>query len=326
MAGRFRMADPQQYIRAFLKKGQTIAMFYRFNENMIQSHGRWFAGFAAYFAFLVFLSAGANAKTYSAHLDKSQWYLSASIFECSIVHDIPSYGKGVFYHEAGEDLAFWTSTIQNPMAPGKAALVIEASSWRPGNSVQDLGYVPVTDSTKPIKVDRKRATAMMQGLLAGMTPTFTRKAWYSDESIRVQVNSINFSSVYNGYLDCVASLLPVNFRQVERTKVHFESDKAELTEADYTQLDLVSLYVNADSSVNAIYIDGHTDNTGRRIYNRRLSKERAEAVRDYLVSKGIPDVIIRTRYHGERFPLADNNSKKNKALNRRTTVRLERGQ
>ena len=293
---------------------------------MTHSVGRWFNIYLVRLALLALFTTSVNAKTYSANLDKSQWYLSASIFECSLVHEIPGYGKGVFYHEAGEELAFWTSTIQNPMAPGKAALVVEASGWRPGSSVQDLGYVDVVDTTKPLIVERKRATAMMQGLLAGMTPTFTRKAWFSDESIRVQVNSINFSSVYNGYLDCVAGLLPVNFRQVERTKVHFETDKAELTEADFKQLDLVSLYVNADSSVNAIYIDGHTDNTGRRIYNRRLSKERAEAVRDYLVSKGIPDVIIRTRYHGERFPVADNDSKKNKALNRRTTIRLERGQ
>lgn len=267
-----------------------------------------------------------EAKTYTAKLDKSQWYLSSSIFECSLVHDIPDYGKGVFYHEAGEELKFWTSTIQNPMRPGKAALVVEASTWRPGNQIQNLGYLDVEDSTKPVQVERKRSTVMMQGLLAGMTPTFTRKAWYSDESIRVQLNSINFASVYNGYLDCVSGLLPVNFRQVERSKVHFESDKADMTEEDLQQLDRVILYVNADSSVNAIYIDGHTDSTGRRIYNRRLSKARAEAVRDYLVLKGLPDAIIRTRYHGERFPVAGNDTAANKFQNRRTTVRLERGQ
>lgn len=268
----------------------------------------------------------ANAKTYTANLDKSQWYISSSIFECNIVHDIPQYGKGVFYHEAGEELKFWTSTIQNPMRPGKAALVIEASTWRPGNQIQNLGYVQVEDSSKPLQVERKRATSMMQGLLAGMTPTFTRKAWYSDESIRVQVNSINFSSVYGSYLDCVASLLPVNFRQVERSKVHFESDKADMTDADTKQLDLVILYVNADSSVNAIFIDGHTDSSGRRIYNRRLSKARAEAVRDYLVTNGVEESIIRTRYHGERFPVAENDTADNKFQNRRSTVRLERVQ
>ena len=266
-----------------------------------------------------------NAKTYSAKLDQSQWYLSASIFECSLIHEIPLYGKGVFYHEAGEKLKFWTTALNNPMKPGQAALVVEASGWRPGNVVQDLGFVEIVDSNKPIVVGRKKATTMMSGLMDGMTPTFTRKAWFNDESIRVQLNSINFKSIYNGYLDCVSGLLPVNFRQVERSRVHFHSDKSDLTADDKATLDKVVFYVGADSSVTTINVDGHTDSTGRRIYNRRLSKARAEAVKNYLVENGIADEMIRTRYHGERYPVAKNINKKNKSLNRRTTVRLLRG-
>lgn len=266
------------------------------------------------------------ATTYSAHLDKSQWYLSASIFECSLVHEIPRYGRGVFFHEAGEELMFYTSAVKNPMKPGKAALVIEGSGWTPGEPVRDLGYVEVRDDVRPIRVEKKRATAMMDGLLDGMSPGFTRKAWYKDESIRVLLNSINFASVYDGYLECIAGLLPVNFRQVERTRVHFTVDKADLTPDDRKKLDLVVLYVNADSTVSAIYVDGHTDNSGRRIYNRRLSKARAEAVTKYLVRKGLPQDFIRTRYHGERYPVVKNTNKKNKAINRRTTVRLVRGE
>ncbi|WP_156508755.1 OmpA family protein, partial [Oleiphilus sp. HI0132] len=219
---------------------------------------------------------------------------------------------------------FYTMTNNNPMKPGKAALVVEASSWKPGKVIQDLGYVDVVDSDQPLSVPRAKATNMMQGLLEGMTPTFTRKAWYSDDSIRVRINSVNFKSIYNGYLDCIAGLLPVNFRQVEKTRVHFESDKSDLTERDIKSLDLVVLYVLNDSSVTAIYVDGHTDSTGRRIYNRRLSKARAQAVRDYLINNGLEADIIRTRYHGERYPVAKNNTKKNKKLNRRSTVRLVR--
>ncbi len=265
-----------------------------------------------------------SAKTYRAELDKSQWYLSSSIFECSLVHEIPHYGKGVFYHEAGEDLRFYTATNNNPMKVGKAALVVEAPAWNPGNLIQDLGYVEVSDGDQPLSVARRKATVMMQGLMSGMAPTFTRKAWYSDESIRVSLNSINFKSIYTGYLDCVAGLLPVNFRQVEKTRVYFESDKAELTEDDIKSLDMVILYVLNDSSVTSIYVDGHSDSTGRRIYNRRLSKARAEGVRDYLIANGLAADVIRTRYHGERYPVAKNNSTKNKKLNRRTTVRLVR--
>lgn len=269
--------------------------------------------------------ASLNAKDLVAPIDRSQWYISASIFECAVVHDIPLYGKATFYHEAGESLRFYTSAIRNPMQPGKAALVVEASGWQPGAMVQDLGWVEVTDSTKPIQVDAARSMSMMRGLLEGMYPTFTRQAAYKDESIRVRLNSINFASVYGAYLDCVSGLLPVNFRQVERTRVHFSVDKAELTKEDRKSLNNVILYVQADSTISAIYVDGHTDSSGRRIHNRRLSKDRAEAVTAYLVKYGLAPEIIQTRYHGERYPVINNASAANKAKNRRTTVRLIRG-
>lgn len=273
----------------------------------------------------VLLPVDGLAKTYTADLNNSQWYLSASIFECSLTHPIPRYGKGVFYHEAGENLKFYLNANANPMKTGDAALVIEAPQWRPGNGVKDLGYVPVKDSAKPIVVERRNARNMLEGLMDGMTPTFTRKSWYNNESIRVKVSSVNFPNFYNDYLNCVASLLPVNFRQVERTKVLFKVDKAELTEDDYRILENVVIYLKADNTVTSIIIDGHTDSSGRRIYNRRLSKDRAEVVRAYFLDQGIPEEMITTRYHGERYPIAKNNNQKNKSKNRRTTVRLEKG-
>jgi outer membrane protein OmpA-like peptidoglycan-associated protein len=282
--------------------------------------------YIGFVALLMFISSALRAETYSAQLDRSEWYLTSSIFECTLVHDIPIYGTAVFFHEAGEDLQFYTAVSRNVMAPGKAALVIEASSWRPGSGIQDLGYVPVMSGNKPLTVESKRANSMMQGLLAGRTPTFTRKSLHSNERIRVQVNSINFPKSYEGYKDCLSSLLPVNFRQVERTRVHFTVDKAVLTKEDKRKLDRVALYVLADSSVTEVYIDGHTDNSGRRIYNRRLSKARAEAVTGYLVGKGLNSDTVQTRYHGERYPVIKNSNKYNKAKNRRTTVRLVRGE
>ncbi len=272
------------------------------------------------------VSTSVWAKTYSADLSNSQWYLSASIFECSLTHPIPRYGKGVFYREAGEKLKFYLDANANPMKSGKAALVIEAPQWRPGNGVQSLGLVPVSDSSQPIVVARKNARNMMEGLMGGMTPTFTRKAWYSDDSVRVRVSSVNFPAFYDDYLGCVASLLPVNFKQVQRTKVLFKVDKSEMTEQDRKLLENVVIYLKADNTITSIIIDGHTDSSGRRIYNRRLSKDRAEVVRAYFIKNGISEEMITTRYHGERYPVAKNSSTRNKAKNRRTTVRLERGQ
>jgi outer membrane protein OmpA-like peptidoglycan-associated protein len=268
----------------------------------------------------------AYALDYLASMERSEWYVSSSIFECTIIHEIPQYGQGIFYHEAGEALRFYTQTNSNPMAEGKAAFVIEASHWRPGVQVLDLGYVDVKDSERPLNVERKRARTMMDGLLDGMMPTFTRKAWFSDERVRVSLSSINFNKVYDTYLQCISSLLPVNFRQVEKTRVHFEVDKAVLLQSDKRNLDRVIMYVKADSSVTSIYVDGHTDSSGRPIYNRRLSKFRAEVVTQYLVKEGLEGSMIQTRYHGERYPVVKNSTTPNKAKNRRSTVRLVRGE
>ncbi|MCP5160623.1 MAG: OmpA family protein [Hahellaceae bacterium] len=278
---------------------------------------------------LCFLGCGsttiAQAVTYSAQIETSQWYLSASIFECSLTHNIPDYGRGVFFHEAGEKLQFYLDALHNPMKPGKAALVLEAPAWKAGLRVKELGFVAVADSARALVVDDVRATDMMDSLLSGMMPTFTRQAWFSDDSVRVRISSINFASLYPDYLKCLSGLLPVNFRQVERSKVHFEVDKAKLTNEDYNVLNNIIIFVKADPTVTAIFVDGHTDSSGRRIHNRRLSKERSEVVTQYLIDHGIREDMITTRYHGERYPVAKNNSKTNKAKNRRTTVRLERG-
>ena len=271
------------------------------------------------------ISVNCWSATFSAGIEKSQWYLSSSIFECALTHDIPQYGRATFYHEAGESLYFFLDTSRNQMRAGKAALVIEAPKWRPGSTVRDLGYVAVIEKTRPVNVATPLASQMMDGLLAGMQPTFTRRARFNEETVRVALSAVNFADHYENYLTCVASLLPVNFRQVERSRIFFKVDESSLSDDDKQTLDKVILYVKADPSVTAIYVDGHTDVTGRRIYNRRLSKDRADAVNSYLIRHGIASEMITTRYHGERYPVAKSAAKNGHARNRRATVRLERG-
>ncbi len=286
----------------------------------------WRACVAGIWVWLFTVTGYAKVLTYSASIENSQWYQAASIFECSVTHSIPNFGKAVFYHEAGEKLKFFLETNQSPMAEGRAALVVEAPDWAPGRQVQDLGLVDVLRTRRPVAVGEVVSTNMMAGLMDGMMPTFTRKAWYSEDRIRVRVNPVNFSQFYNDYQSCVATLLPVNFRQVERTVVQFEADKAALNKEDKKALDKVVLYVQADKTVSAIFVDGHTDSSGRRITNRRLSRDRADAVTSYLVKMGLAPELVTTRYHGERYPVVSNKTKSNRERNRRATVRLQRGE
>lgn len=78
---------------------------------------------------------------------------------------------------------------------------------------------------------------------------------------------------------------------------------------------------NLDAGVR-LWVVGHTDSTGSESINQPLSVERAQAVRSYLVGRGVPSTRIQVDGRGEREPVASNNSDAGRAQNRRVEVLL----
>jgi len=72
--------------------------------------------------------------------------------------------------------------------------------------------------------------------------------------------------------------------------------------------------------VTTVTIIGHTDNTGSDAINNPLSVDRANAARDYLVSRGVTRNRIVTDGRGSREPVADNNSQQGRGQNRRVEI------
>jgi len=70
----------------------------------------------------------------------------------------------------------------------------------------------------------------------------------------------------------------------------------------------------------ALLIEGHTDSTGTDSYNLSLSERRAESVRNFLVSNGIPPERILSRGYGKDYPVASNDSSSGRQQNRRVEV------
>jgi OOP family OmpA-OmpF porin len=68
---------------------------------------------------------------------------------------------------------------------------------------------------------------------------------------------------------------------------------------------------------------GHTDSVGTDAYNQRLSERRAAAVKDYLVSKGIPASKITTIGKGESQPVATNKTAEGRQKNRRVDIEFK---
>lgn len=272
---------------------------------------------------LVCLSMGmAQAITFRASIDESKWVLESSKFECKLSQNIPAFGIGEFLHEAGVEPLFTLKPTQRLAIKRKAMLVVEASPWQPGIATAVIGPL---EAGRVLKTNAIYAGQMLVSLYKGMSPTFTVDKWMnSTDQLRVALSAANFKGAYNDYISCVAGLLPANYRQVARTAVLFPPAAWTLSDATRERLDLIAFYVKEDKSVSAIYIDGHSDSGGRRLLNRDLSKLRAEEVTRYLVSMGVEDSMITTRYHGERYPVVPNTSKTNQARNRRVTIRLDK--
>jgi OOP family OmpA-OmpF porin len=96
----------------------------------------------------------------------------------------------------------------------------------------------------------------------------------------------------------------------------FDFDKAVVKPAGKTKLDdLVSKVKGINLEV--IIAVGHTDSVGSDAYNQKLSVRRAEAVKAYLVSKGIEKNRIYTEGKGEKQPVASNVTNEGRAKNRR---------
>ncbi len=77
-----------------------------------------------------------------------------------------------------------------------------------------------------------------------------------------------------------------------------------------------------DISLEVIIAVGHTDSVGSDAYNQKLSVRRSEAVKAYLVSKGIEKNRVYTEGKGEKQPVADNKTAEGRAKNRRVEIEV----
>jgi outer membrane protein OmpA-like peptidoglycan-associated protein len=101
----------------------------------------------------------------------------------------------------------------------------------------------------------------------------------------------------------------------------FDSGKATIAPSSYPTLDRAAELLTKYPTLK-LEISGHTDSVGNDAKNQKLSEDRANAVRDYIVGKGIDAARLSTRGAGETEPVADNKKKEGRAKNRRIEFKI----
>ncbi len=105
--------------------------------------------------------------------------------------------------------------------------------------------------------------------------------------------------------------------------LEFEYDKAIIVKDSYKDLEALTYAMMIRKDLK-IAMEGHTDDVGTEEYNLRLSKERVEAVKRFLVMNGIEESRIGTSYFGESKPIADNSTPEGRAKNRRVLITVSK--
>jgi len=103
--------------------------------------------------------------------------------------------------------------------------------------------------------------------------------------------------------------------------VFFETNKFDLKGKSKIELDKLVSFLKKNST-SKIELGGHTDNVGNAKANQVLSNNRAKAVYDYLVEKGVVKDRLTIQGYGDTAPIADNSTEKGRAENRRTEFKI----
>lgn len=133
-------------------------------------------------------------------------------------------------------------------------------------------------------------------------------------------------SLANGHADSTyeknIGLQPLELNaSVVLKNIFFDVNKYDLQQSSVTELDILVKLLNENPGLR-IEISGHTDNVGKPADNLVLSNNRAKAVVNYLVSKGIALNRLSPKGYGETKPVAENKTEEGRAQNRRTEMMI----
>ena len=149
---------------------------------------------------------------------------------------------------------------------------------------------------------------------------YTLKYLYQEDYINDSIRIDFFDKTLDTYLvSKKLSFLDINKLLVLDNDILFDFNKSEIKPKYIKNLDNLTKLLKLRNNIE-ISINGHTDNTGSDDYNLRLSLERANSVKKFLVNNGIAERRLFVSGYGKTKPIAPNDTEEGRSLNRRIEV------
>jgi sodium-type flagellar protein MotY len=277
------------------------------------------------------LAAPAWAQGYGAAITESSWQLVTGPFKCSITHKIPHYGSAILIREATKPEVLVLRQDRTILAAGEVTLLSSPPSWRLEQETVLLGRLVAVAGSTPISLGSEQLAAVISTLNTGRRVVFSgvaagasNQAGYGAGGlVHVALASQNFAPAYTQYQTCLGKLIHHSFHQLARSLLLYSPESGALSASTKARLEVLARYIKADKQVLGVIIDGHSDQLKDVKASEAIAQLQAELSRDYLMAKGVAAGMIKTRWHGARFPVAANLSAAGRAKNRRVVVRLE---
>ncbi len=104
--------------------------------------------------------------------------------------------------------------------------------------------------------------------------------------------------------------------------IKFDTGSADIDHESHDLLEAIAVIIKSTGDIAKVTIEGHTDSTGDADFNKSLSQQRADSVKNYLVSKGVPAEKLEAVGFGQENPVDSNETDEGRQHNRRVEFKV----
>ncbi|PSV95873.1 flagellar protein MotY [Photobacterium angustum] len=278
-----------------------------------------------YILILLFSLPSWAGKQYIASPNQSQWNVIVDTpLECRLSHHIPGYGDGEFVARSSkkQSVAFELKMYRPMGETRNVRLTSMPARWMPGDSANTMTRLKFFKQFDGY-IQGKTVWNMLAELEDGRNPTFMYQDWQrQNRLLEVGLSAVAFQKGYQSFSQCLSKLLPYGFEDIAFSVLHYSENSDTLNKISQQRLAQIADFVRYSDDIDLVLVAAFNDSIAGTTESQEMSERRAEKLRQYFQSLGLPAERVQVEAYGKRRPIADNSTPMGRNLNRRVVISL----